>query len=104
VYIERAMNRQETIAKLKRQADAIKALGATSMYLFGSVARDEAKANSDLDLFVDYDPGGRFSLLELVGIKLLLEEKLGVQVDVTTRDSLHPMLRHDIEQSAVRVF
>ena len=46
----------------------------------------------------------KFSLLELVGIKLLLEKKLGVPVDVTTRDSLHPMLRAEIEQSAVRVF
>ena len=98
------MNRHEAIARLKPHADAIKALGATSLYLFGSVARDEARVRSDLDLFIDYDPAGRFSLLELVGIKLLLEEKLGVQVDVTTRDSLHPMLRADIEQSAVRVF
>jgi predicted nucleotidyltransferase len=98
------MNKREAIASLKRHADAIKALGATSLYLFGSVARDEAKTRSDLDLFIDYDPNGKFSLLELVGIKLLLEEKLGVGVDVTTRDSLHPLLRADIEQSAVRVF
>jgi uncharacterized protein len=98
------MNRREAIEDLKRHADAIKALGATSLYLFGSVARDEANMRSDLDLFIDYDPEGKFSLLELVGIKLLLEEKLGVKVDVTTRDSLHPMLRADIEQSAVRVF
>jgi uncharacterized protein len=98
------MNKREAIANLKRRAEAIKALGATSLYLFGSVARDEAKTRSDLDLFIDYDPDGRFSLLELVGIKLLLEEKLGVEVDVTTRDSLHPLLRDHIEQSAVRVF
>jgi len=98
------MNRREAIAKLKTHADAVKALGATSLYLFGSVARDEAKTRSDLDLFIDYDPEGKFSLLELVGIKLLLEQKLGVRVDVTTRDSLHPLLRADIEQSAVRVF
>jgi len=98
------MNKREAIAKLRIHADAIKGFGATSLYLFGSVARDEAKARSDLDLFIDYDPDGKFSLLELAGIKLLLEEKLGVQVDVTTRDSLHPMLRADIEQSAVRVF
>ena len=103
-YIRRPMNKSEAIAKLKRHADAIKALGATSLYLFGSVARDEGKTRSDLDLFIDYDPNGKFSLLELVGVKLLLEEKLGVQVDVTTRDSLHPLLRADIEQSAVRVF
>jgi predicted nucleotidyltransferase len=99
-----AMNKREAVAELKRHADAVKALGATSLYLFGSVARDEAKSSSDLDLFIDYDPDGKFSLLELVGIKLLLEEKLGVEVDVTTRDSLHPMLRTEIERSAVRVF
>jgi predicted nucleotidyltransferase len=98
------MNKREAIASLRRHADAVKALGATSLYLFGSVARDEAKTRSDLDLFIDSGPDSKFSLLELVGIKLLLEEKLGVEVDVTTRDSLHPMLRADIEQSAVRVF
>jgi predicted nucleotidyltransferase len=98
------MNKRQAIAKLKRHAAAVRALGATSLYLFGSVARDEAKTKSDLDLFIDYDPDGKFSLLELVGIKLLLEDKLGVSVDVTTRDSLHPMLRADIEHSAVRVF
>jgi len=97
------MKKSEALAKLKPHADAIKALGATSLYLFGSVARNEAKTR-DLDLFIDYDPNGKFSLLELVGIKLLLEKKLGVPVDVTTRDSLHPLLRADIEQSAVRVF
>src|SRR5580704_16119171 len=98
------MDKREAIAGLKRHAEAIKALGATSLYLFGSVARDQARTRSDLDLFIDYDPDGKFSLLELVGIKLVLEEKLGIPVDVTTRDSLHPMLRADIEQSAVRVF
>ncbi|MFL4982248.1 MAG: nucleotidyltransferase family protein [Xanthobacteraceae bacterium] len=98
------MNRNEAIARLKGCTDAVKARGATSLYLFGSAARDEAKAGSDLDLFVDYDPNKKFSLVDLVGIKLLLEDALGVEVDVTTRDSLHPMLRKDIEQSALRVF
>ena len=53
-YIGRPMNRREAIAMLQTHAEAVKALGATSLYLFGSVARDEAKIRSDLDLFVDY--------------------------------------------------
>jgi len=98
------MNRLEAIDKLKRQAQAIKAMGATSLYLFGSIAQDEAGRGSDLDLFIDYDPNGRFNAFDLVGIQQLLESELGIDVDITTRDGLHPMLRTDIEQSAIRVF
>ncbi|CDZ68299.1 Putative nucleotidyltransferase [Neorhizobium galegae bv. orientalis] len=98
------MNRTDAIQKLQQHADAVKGMGATALYLFGSTVRDEAQASSDLDLFIDYDPAKRFSLLDLVGIKQFLEEELAVEVDVTTRSSLHPMLRTDIEQSAIRVF
>jgi hypothetical protein len=51
----------ESITELQRRAEALQALGATSLYLFGSVMRDEAKAASDLDLFIDYDRDGRFN-------------------------------------------
>jgi predicted nucleotidyltransferase len=98
------MNRVEAITKLQAHTDAIRALGATSLYLFGSSVRDEARPDSDLDLFVEYDPNKKFSLMDLVGIKQFLEDELGIPVDVTTRDSLHPVLRQDIEKSAVRVF
>jgi uncharacterized protein len=98
------MNRTEAVAKLQGAADAIRARGATSLYLFGSTARDEARSDSDLDLFIEYDPAKKFSLVDLVGIKNFLEDRLGMAVDVTTRDSLHPMLREDIEKSAIRVF
>ena len=98
------MNRTQTIAKLKTYADPIRALGATALFLFGSTARNENNSDSDLDLFVDYDPAGKFNALDLVDIKFLLEDNLGIEVDVTTRDSLHPMLRDDVEKSAVRVF
>jgi uncharacterized protein len=98
------MNRYDAIAALKQQASAVKALGAIGLYLFGSTARDDAGSESDLDLFIDYDRGSRFSLVELVGIKQLLERRLGVQVDVTTRDSLDPLLKDQIEASAERIF
>ena len=57
-----------------------------------------------LDLFIDYDRDSRFNAFDLVGIKQYLENELGTGVDVTTRDGLHPMLRADIEKSAIRVF
>jgi predicted nucleotidyltransferase len=98
------MNRNEAIKALESCADAVKARGATSLFLFGSAARDRAQRGSDLDLFVDYEPAENFSLVNLVDIKLYLEDRLGVPVDITTRDSLHPMLRRSIENSAVRVF
>ncbi len=98
------MKRNEAIAKLKQHADTMKSMGATALYLFGSTARDEAATGSDLDIFIDYDGSGRFSLIDLISIKQLLEEKVAADVDITTRDSLHPMLKRDIEQSAVRIF
>ncbi|NHT75585.1 hypothetical protein C8J35_11042 [Rhizobium sp. PP-F2F-G38] len=98
------MNRADAIAKLQRHADAVKGMGATALYLFGSTLRNEAHISSDLDVFIDYDSTKRFSLLDLVGIKQFLEEELAMEVDVTTRNSLHPMLRTDIERSAVKVF
>ncbi|MGF7062303.1 putative nucleotidyltransferase [Aminobacter sp. BE322] len=79
-------------------------MGATSLYLFGSTARDESSFGSDLDLFIDYDPDSRFSLIDLVGIKQLLEEAMATEIDVTTRNSLHPQLKADIERTAIRVF
>jgi uncharacterized protein len=98
------MTCSEAIDRLRTHADAIKAMGATSLYLYGSTARDEAGAASDLEIFIDYDSRGKFNLLDLDDIKLLLEQELDLAVDVTRRSSLHPMLKTDIEKTAVRVF
>jgi hypothetical protein len=98
------MMRAETIAKLQANAAALRARGATALYLFGSAARDEARSDSDVDIFIDYDQNRKFSLLDLAGLKNFLEDELATKVDVATRDSLHPLLRERIEKSAIRVF
>jgi uncharacterized protein len=100
----RFMTRAEALRKLRDQAGAIKALGATSLYLFGSTARNKANAKSDIDLFIDYDPRGRFNVLDLVAAKRLLEESLRVEVDLTTRKGLQPLIRKQVEAEATRVF
>jgi len=97
------MTRDEVIARIRKHADAIRAEGATSLYLFGSAARAELGPASDIDVFVDYDPESRFSLLNLSGIRLIVMDELNREVDITTRSSLRPPLRDKILADAVRV-
>jgi uncharacterized protein len=98
------MTRSETIATLKANSREIRELGATGLYLYGSAARDELSPESDVDLFIDYDPASDFSFVELVRLQELIRQKLARRIDLTTRYGLHPLLRSDIEQSSIRVF
>src|ERR1700731_736456 len=98
------MDRAEALKKLRTFAGALRARGATSLYLFGSTAMDKAGDNSDLDLFIDYDPRGKFNAFDLVASKRLLEEGLGVDVDLTTCKGLHPIIRKRVEPDAKRIF
>ena len=98
------MERQKAISIIEAKSAPFKKLGVTALFLYGSTARGEANADSDIDIFVDYDSQSHFSLFDLLEIKHTLEDESGISVDVTTRDALHPRLRERIEQSAVRVF
>jgi hypothetical protein len=70
----------------------------------GRAARGSSRPDSDLDVFVEYDPARKFSLLDLAGLKLLIEEELGLEAHITTRDSLHPRLKPSIEPQAIQVY
>jgi len=98
------MKKSQALASLKRYAAALQRMGATRLYLFGSTARDTATAQSDVDLFLDYDARSGFSALDLVAAQKLLEKGLGVPVDITTRAGLHPLIRKQVERGATRVF
>jgi predicted nucleotidyltransferase len=97
------MNQAEALKKLRSFTGALRARGATSLYLFGSTTKNKAGGNSDLDLFIDYDPHGKFNAFE-VASKRLLQEGLGVDVDLTTRKGLHPLIRKRVEAEAKPVF
>ena len=62
------MERAEAIAKLKEHEAELKRLGVEHLYLFGSTARDDARPDSDVDLFFDYDKG-RLGLFALMDVK-----------------------------------
>jgi len=97
------MRKDEAVRLLREHADAIRAHGATSLYMFGSTVRGGASTDSDVDVFIDYD-ASRFSLIELVSLKDYLERILGHSADITTRDSLHPRLRDRILAEAELIF
>jgi predicted nucleotidyltransferase len=97
------MDRAAAIAKLKEHEAELKGLGVEHLYLFGSMARDEAGPESDVDLFFDYEKG-KFGLFQLMDVKERAANILGRKVDIMTRDSLHKVLRDRIEAAAVLVF
>lgn len=74
------------------------ARGAWNVRVFGSVARGEAKEDSDIDLLVDVEPGR--SLLDVVGLWLDLQALLGRKVDLLTEGGVNPHLREVILSEA----
>ncbi len=74
--------------------NALKSNDVKRASLFGSVVRGELTDESDIDLLVEFK--GKKSLLDLVGLKLELEEMLKRKVDVLTYNSLHPLLKDRI--------
>lgn len=96
------MRQQEALTVLASHQNKLKDFGVKSLILFGSVARDEARADSDVDLLVEFDrPVGLFAFVRL---KRYLEEILGSSVDLGTPDSLKSDLREPVFQEAIRAF
>jgi uncharacterized protein len=96
-----------TIDDLRRllQPDqvALRARGVTALYVFGSVAREQAEPRSDVDLIVEYDPKSDFNLIDLAAIRRQLSTRLGVKVDVVTRNGIHRRIRDRVLGEAVRI-
>jgi len=88
---------------LKQHRDAILRLaakhGARSVRVFGSVARQEADQQSDVDFLVEMEPGR--SLFDLGGLQYELEGLLGRRVDVVTERGLKARIRQRVLQEAV---
>ena len=74
------------------------------MSVFGSFARGDAQAESDLDLVVDIEPGRKFSLIDLAGLRAMLSDTLGRDADVVVRSTLKPQFRERIESEMVPVY
>jgi predicted nucleotidyltransferase len=94
------MERDDILALLKSHRRQLKKYGIHSLSIFGSVARDQVRKNSDVDILVDFEkPVGLF---EYARLKMYLEDVLGREVDLVTSEALREELREDILREAIR--
>ena len=82
-----------------RVEDILRQRGVVRAYVFGSVARGEDHAVSDVDFLVEFEPGR--SLWDLAGLRLDLIERLDREVDVVTPNALHPKIRQAVLRERV---
>jgi predicted nucleotidyltransferase len=96
---------QDVLFEILRTYDAsLRENGATGLYVFGSRAIGNPRPDSDLDLFIDYDPETKIpNLFRLMQIEEEISMALGIPVTITTRNALHPLMRESIERDALRV-
>lgn len=95
-----ARTREDILAELAGQASALRRLGVTSLGVFGSYARNEQTATSDVDLLVTFD---HVTFRAYMGAKLLLEAALGLPVDLVLADDLRPRLRERVLNEVIYV-
>lgn len=100
------MRRDDIIARLKQAEPALRARGVGALYLFGSIASDEAQASSDVDVFVDPDSDERFDFLAYMDAYATIQNAIGggTEVGYSTRDGLSPYIRANVEREAIRIF
>ena len=75
--------------------------GATNVRVFGSVARGEANADSDIDLLVTFEPGR--SLMDHAGLQIELERLVGIRVEVASDKGLKSRIRNHVLAEAVNL-
>ncbi len=96
------MDRAKALAVLRRsKPELVSRFGVKRLALFGSVARDGAGADSDVDVLVAFD--GPATSARYFGVQFHLEDALGCPVDLVTEKALRAELRPWIERDAIHV-
>jgi predicted nucleotidyltransferase len=95
------IQRDEAVRRLESHAQALAQFSAKRLAIFGSVARGEAREESDIDVLVEFEPYARIGLFEFVRLQRFLSDILGCPVDLVTPDALREEMREQILREAV---
>lgn len=95
------MQRDDILQILHDHKSEFAQFGVASLAIFGSVARDEAGPQSDVDILVEFSGAATFD--HYMGLKIYLEDLLGMRIDLATRQALKPRIRPAIEREAIHV-
>ena len=98
------MKRDEIIETLKARKADLRAHGVIHASLFGSVARDEQNAESDIDILVDLDPAIVVTIFDYAGVKDYVASLFPGSVDVIDREALKPRVRPRASADAISAF
>ena len=93
---------KNSIKILKHHREDLSLQGVRALAIFGSVARNENTSKSDIDILIDFD--SKKGLFAFVGLKSYLESILHCEVDLVTKNALHPALKPQILREAKHVF
>jgi predicted nucleotidyltransferase len=94
----------EVLNILRARQPALRQAGITHLSLFGSVARNEAGPDSDIDLAAEFDPAAKMDLIRLVEIEYELSDLLGREVQILPEPIHKPRLRENVERDRIRAF
>jgi predicted nucleotidyltransferase len=98
------MTRDDVIAVLKSRESDLRARGVSHAALFGSVARGEARPDSDVDILVDLDPAIVATIYDYAGVKAFVTELFAGGVDVIDRAAMKPRVLRSAGADAIYVF
>jgi uncharacterized protein len=98
------MKRSDVLETLRRSERALRERGVMHAALFGSVARDENRSDSDIDIMVEIDPRVGLTVFDYVEIKECIAALFAEPVDVVNRDALKPHIRPAATADAVYAF
>lgn len=100
----RHMNKRDVIGVLQRNADALRARGISHAAVFGSVARDEARSDSDIDITIELAPDASLDIFNYVELKDFVASLFPDPVDVVNKDALRPHVAPSAAADSVYAF